>query len=64
MTPSAITETLGRYLTATGVVVVPAAEGAAVCEEVRKQRTLEEPRDARVRNREPLASIIGLAPVE
>ena len=64
MTPSAITETLGRYATATGVVVVPAAEGEVVCEGARKQRALEEARDARVRSGESLASIIGLAPVE
>ncbi len=47
-----------------GVVVVPAAEGEAVCEGARKQRELEEARDARVRSGESLASIIGLAPAE
>ena len=47
-----------------GVVVVPAAEGAELCERAHKQRALEEARDARVLNGESLASIIGLAPVE
>lgn len=47
-----------------GVVVVPAADGAAMCERAQEQRNKEEARDARVRNGESLASIIGLAPVE
>ena len=47
-----------------GVVVVPAAEGAAICERAREQRALEEARDARVRSGESLARIIGLAPME
>ncbi len=47
-----------------GVVVVPAAEGAAICERASAQRELEEARDARVRDGESLASIIGLAPLE
>lgn len=47
-----------------GVVVVPAAEGAAMCERAQEQRQKEEARDARVRNGESLASIIGLAPLE
>ena len=44
-----------------GVVVVAAAEGAALCDRAREQRDKEEARDARVRNGESLASIIGLA---
>lgn len=47
-----------------GVVVVPAADGAAMCECAQEQREKEEARDARVRNGESLASIIGLVPVE
>jgi len=47
-----------------GVVIVPAADGAAICERTRAQRQLEEARDARVRDGESLASIIGLAPLE
>ncbi len=47
-----------------GVVVVPAAEGAAMCARAQEQREKEEARDARVRNGESLASIIGLAPAE
>lgn len=47
-----------------GVVVVAAAEGAAMCERAAEQRATEEARDARVRNGESLASIIGLAAEE
>lgn len=47
-----------------GVVVVPAADGAAMCARAQEQRDKEEARDARVRNGETLASIIGLAPEE
>lgn len=47
-----------------GVVVVPAGEGAAMCARAAEQRKKEEARDARVRNGESLASIIGLAPLE
>jgi 4-hydroxy-4-methyl-2-oxoglutarate aldolase len=47
-----------------GVVVVPAADGAVLCDRAREQRQLEGARDARVRNGESLASIIGLAPLE
>lgn len=47
-----------------GVVVVPATDGAAMCERAAEQRAKEEARDARVRNGESLASIIGLAPLE
>lgn len=47
-----------------GVVVVPAAEGSAMCERARVQRQKEEARDVRVRNGESLASISGLAPLE
>lgn len=47
-----------------GVVVVPAADGAAMCDRAAEQRQKEEARDARVRNGESLASIIGLAPLE
>lgn len=47
-----------------GVVVVPTADGAATCERAAEQRQKEEARDARVRNGESLASIIGLAPLE
>jgi len=47
-----------------GVVVVQAADGEAMCERAQEQRDKEEARDARVRNGESLASIIGLAPVE
>ena len=44
-----------------GVIVIPAAEGAEVCELAREQRRKEEMRDARVRNGESLASVIGLS---
>ncbi len=47
-----------------GVVVVPAADGTAMCERARDQRQKEEARDARVRSGESLASVIGLAPLE
>ena len=47
-----------------GVVVVPEADGGAICERARRQRALEEARDVRVRSGESLASIIGLVPVE
>ncbi len=47
-----------------GVVVVPAAEGGAMCERVRKQREREEARDARVSHGEPLSTIVGLPPLE
>ena len=47
-----------------GVVVVPASDGAAMCERAQEQRQTEEARDARVRDGESLASIIGLAPLE
>jgi len=47
-----------------GVVVVPAAVGAALCASTEEQFQKEETRDARVRNGESLASIIGLAPLE
>ena len=47
-----------------GVVIVPAAEGPAMCERAREQRAAEEARDARVRSGEPLASILGLSPEE
>lgn len=47
-----------------GIVVVPAVDGAAMCARAQEQRDKEEARDARVRNGETLASIIGLAPEE
>lgn len=47
-----------------GIVVVPAADGAAMCDRATEQRQKEEARDARVRNGDSLASIIGLAPLE
>ncbi len=47
-----------------GVVVVRAAEGAAMCERAREQREIEDARDTRVRNGESLASVIGLDSVE
>jgi 4-hydroxy-4-methyl-2-oxoglutarate aldolase len=47
-----------------GIVVVPAADGAAMCARAQEQRDKEDARDARVRNGETLASIIGLAPEE
>ncbi len=47
-----------------GVVVVPASDGAAMCERARDQRQKEEARDARVRSGDSLASVIGLAPLE
>ena len=47
-----------------GIVVVPQAEGAAVCERARAQRRLESERDARVREGEKLASVLGLAAPE
>ncbi len=47
-----------------GVVVVPAADGEAMCARAEEQRRKEEARDERVRNGESLASIIGLAPLE
>ncbi len=47
-----------------GVVVVPAADGEAMCARAGEQRRKEEARDERVRNGESLASIIGLAPLE
>jgi 4-hydroxy-4-methyl-2-oxoglutarate aldolase len=47
-----------------GVVVVPAAVGAAMCALAEEQFQKEETRDARVRSGESLASIIGLAPLE
>ena len=47
-----------------GVVVVPAAEGASICARAEAQRRREAARDARLRNGESLASVIGLAPPE
>ena len=44
-----------------GVIVIPAADGAKTCELAREQRQREESRDARVRDGESLASVIGLA---
>ena len=45
-----------------GVVVIPAADGEAICGRAEAQREMEEARDARVRNGESLASVLGLAP--
>ncbi|NNE85786.1 MAG: RraA family protein [Alphaproteobacteria bacterium] len=47
-----------------GIIVVPAADGAALCERAQQQRDKEEGCDARVRDGESLASIIGLAELE
>ncbi|MDH3739413.1 MAG: RraA family protein [Alphaproteobacteria bacterium] len=47
-----------------GVIVVAAADGAAMCERAQEQRIKEEARDERVRKGESLASIIGLDSAE
>ena len=47
-----------------GVVVVPSADGAEVCDRARDQRRMEHERDLRVRGGESLASVLGLAPRE
>lgn len=47
-----------------GVVVVAAEDGEAMCVRAEEQRQKEQARDARVRNGESLASIIGLTPLE
>lgn len=63
---SGITVSPGDYVIGDrdGVVVVPAADGAAMCARAQEQLQKEEARDARVRNGESLASVIGLAPTE
>ena len=54
----------GDYLVgdSDGVVVIPAADGAPVCDRARVQREAEASRDARLRDGESLASVLGLAP--
>ena len=54
----------GDYLIgdADGVVVIPSADAEQVCDRARVQREAEASRDARLRNGESLASILGLAP--
>ncbi len=47
-----------------GVVVVPSADGAEVCDRARDQRRMEHERDLRVRGGESLTSVLGLAPPE
>ncbi len=63
---SGVTVSPGDYVIGDrdGVVVVPAADGAAMCARADEQFQKEEARDARVRDGESLASIIGLAPLE
>ena len=54
----------GDYLVgdADGVVVIPSADAEQVRDRARVQREAEASRDARLRNGESLASILGLAP--
>ena len=47
-----------------GIVVVPSAEGAELCERARDQRRIERERDSRVREGESLASVLGLGTPE
>jgi hypothetical protein len=56
MTSQQTSETLSRYPAATAY---DAADGAAMCARARAQRQIEEARDARVRDGDSLASIIG-----
>ena len=47
-----------------GIVVVPSAEGAELCERARDQRRIEHERDSRIRKGESLTSVLGLAAPE
>ena len=47
-----------------GIVVVPSAEGAELCDRAHDQRRVERERDSRIRNGESLASVLGLAAPE
>ena len=47
-----------------GIVVVPSAEGAELCERARDQRRIERERDSRIREGESLTSVLGLAAPE
>ena len=47
-----------------GIVVVPSAEGAGLCDRAHDQRRVERERDSRIRKGESLASVLGLAAPE